>query len=140
MRIFRTIAFALTCIVFVYGVHVVVKKSASTTFWKQPEVAKETWKVIPMEVTAYCPCESCCGEWSDGHFADGSEVGGKAIAADTTHYTMGTTMDVPWYGIAVVKDRGGVIKGKNRLDLYFSTHQAALVWGLQFNVNVKVRN
>lgn len=86
--------------------------------------------VIEMEVTAYCPCEKCCGRWADGHFADGSPVGGRAIAADTSLYPFGTTFDVPGYGVAVVKDRGGAIKGK-RLDLYFNSHQEALNWGRQ---------
>ena len=87
-----------------------------------------------MEVTAYCPCEKCCGKWADGFFADGSKVGGKAIAADTSIYPMGTTFDVPGYGVATVKDRGGAIKG-NKLDIFFSDkdgisgHQRALNWG-----------
>jgi len=83
---------------------------------------------IEMEITAYCPCEKCCGDWADGFFADGSPVGGKAIAADTSIYPFGTVFSVPGYGVATVKDRGGAIKG-NRLDLYFDTHQEALNWG-----------
>lgn len=90
-----------------------------------------TPQAIEMEITAYCPCEKCCGDWADGFFADGSPVGGKAIAADTRYYPMGTLFDVPGYGVATVKDRGGAIKG-DRLDLYFPSHQEALEWGRQF--------
>jgi 3D (Asp-Asp-Asp) domain-containing protein len=96
-----------------------------------PQVRVVSPETIQMEVTAYCPCEKCCGRWADGFFADGSPVGGRAVAADTSIYPFGTTFDVPGYGVAVVKDRGGAIKGKNRLDLYFSTHQEALNWGRQ---------
>jgi 3D (Asp-Asp-Asp) domain-containing protein len=100
----------------------------------------ETCYLVDMEITAYCPGECCCQHWADGFFADGSEVGGKAIAADTRYYPMGTVMSIPGYGIAVVKDRGGSIKGKNRLDLYFDSHQDALTYGHRYNVSVKVRN
>jgi 3D (Asp-Asp-Asp) domain-containing protein len=95
-----------------------------------PSSVIRTAAEIEMEVTAYCPCEKCCGDWADGSFADGSPVGGKAIAADTSIYPFGTEFDVPGYGRAVVKDRGGAIKG-DRLDLYFDTHQEALNFGRQ---------
>lgn len=51
------------------------------------------------------------------------------IAADTRYYPFGTRMYVPGYGWGVVEDRGGAIKGKNRIDLYFDSHQDALRWG-----------
>jgi 3D (Asp-Asp-Asp) domain-containing protein len=108
----------------------VIHKWASTDE-AAPEVEVGRDAFTEMNVSAYCPCEKCCGEWADGFFADGSPVGGKAIAADTSIYPMGTVFDVPGYGVAVVKDRGGAIKG-NKLDLYFNTHQDALNWGRQF--------
>jgi hypothetical protein len=51
------------------------------------------------------------------------------IAADTKYYPFGTRMYVPGYGWGVVEDRGGAIKGKNRIDLYFDSHSDALQWG-----------
>lgn len=51
------------------------------------------------------------------------------IAADTAYYPFGTRMYVPGYGWGVVEDRGGAIKGPNRIDLYFSSHSQALNWG-----------
>jgi len=83
-----------------------------------------------MRVTAYCPCEKCCGEWADGYFADGTPVGGLVVAAPK-NIPFGTKLDIPGYGIAVVRDRGGAIKG-NKLDVYFDTHQEALNWGVQY--------
>jgi 3D (Asp-Asp-Asp) domain-containing protein len=84
-----------------------------------------------MEVTAYCPCEKCCGSHADGITASGYEIkpGDILIAAPRT-FRFGTRMNIPGYGIAEVKDRGGAIKG-NRLDVYFGTHQEALEWGRQ---------
>lgn len=51
------------------------------------------------------------------------------IAADTKFYPFGTRMYVPGYGWGVVEDRGSAIKGPDRIDLYFESHQDALRWG-----------
>ena len=51
------------------------------------------------------------------------------IAADIEYHTFDTRMYVPGYGWGVVEDRGGAIKGSNRLDLYFNSHGKALKWG-----------
>ncbi len=51
------------------------------------------------------------------------------IAADTKYYPFGTRMYVPGWGWGVVTDRGGAIKGPDRIDLYFESHQDALRWG-----------
>ena len=60
------------------------------------------------------------------------------IAADTRHYPYGTVMIVPGYGRGVVQDRGGAIKGPNRIDVFFKTRKRALQWGRQ-NLNVRVK-
>ena len=98
------------------------------TFHKEQisELKEETQTFI---VTAYCPCELCCGRWSDGHFANGEKVRGLAIAAPK-EFPFGTLIDVPGYGIAEVKDRGGSIKG-NKIDVYFDEHEVAKKWGVQ---------
>jgi len=59
------------------------------------------------------------------------------IAADTDYYPFGTRMYVPGYGWGVVKDRGGAIKGPNRIDLFYNSHNDALQWGRK-NVAVVV--
>jgi hypothetical protein len=51
------------------------------------------------------------------------------IAADTKYYPFGTEMYVPGYGWGIVEDRGSAIKGPNRIDLYFDSHDNALQWG-----------
>jgi len=100
-----------------------------------------------MEVTGYCPCGVCCG-WTRtwlgrpvsaygpnkgkrkevGLTASGVQARRGTIAADTSLFPFGTVMYVPGYGYGVVEDRGGAIKGY-KLDLYFSSHQAAREWG-----------
>ena len=51
------------------------------------------------------------------------------IAADTKYYPFGTRMHVPRYGWGRVEDRGGAIKGPDRIDLFFKCHGDALEWG-----------
>jgi len=60
------------------------------------------------------------------------------IAADTGHYPFGTIMDIPGYGLGVVEDRGAAIKGPNRIDLFFNSHQKALNWGRK-KIPVKIK-
>ena len=85
-------------------------------------------------ITAYCPCEKCCGQWSDGVTASGHIIqeGDRFVAAPST-IPFGTRLSVPGYagGLYVaVLDRGGAIRG-NRLDVFFDTHDEALAWGVR---------
>jgi 3D (Asp-Asp-Asp) domain-containing protein len=93
-------------------------------------------KPLVMEVTAYCPCNKCCGPDAQGITASGRRVshnGGRFVAADTKVLPFGTRLIIPGYAdekrVEVV-DRGGAIKG-NRLDVFFPTHAEALKWGRQ---------
>jgi len=81
------------------------------------------------EVTAYCPCEKCCGEYADGITASGHmiRIGDRFCAADSI-IPFGKYLDIPGYGYVPVLDRGGAIKGR-KLDVFFNTHQEALEWG-----------
>jgi len=63
------------------------------------------------------------------------------IAADTKYYPFGTRMYVPGYGWGKVEDRGGAIKGPDRIDLYFNSHNEALQWGRKkVKVNIEPPN
>ncbi|MHC4212229.1 MAG: 3D domain-containing protein [Planctomycetota bacterium] len=88
-----------------------------------------------MRVTAYCPCEKCCGSYSDGITASGHKIqnADTFVAADS-RYKFGTEMFIPGYNHSnkvKVLDRGGAIKN-NRLDVFFNTHQQALEWGVRY--------
>jgi 3D (Asp-Asp-Asp) domain-containing protein len=100
-----------------------------------PHDEGESFTEVEMNVSAYCPCEKCCENFADGITASGSTATGKLIAAPR-NYAFGTRMDVPGYGTALVEDRGGAIKD-NKIDLLFSSHHDALVWGRQY-LTVKV--
>ncbi len=98
------------------------------------------WQTLSMRVTAYCPCEKCCGEWADGVTANGHVIsqGDRFVAADR-RFGFDTQMVIPGYNTSKtvkVYDRGGAIYD-NRLDVFFNTHQEALEWGGQY-LEVKV--
>lgn len=100
----------------------------------------KSYTVYKANISAYCPCEKCCGKWAkvlprgtaSGHII---KKGDKFIAAPK-NIPFGTIIDVPGYGKATVLDRGGAIKG-NKLDLYFESHKEALQWGRK-QLTVKV--
>lgn len=89
-----------------------------------------------MIITAYCPCEICCGEYALNRPKDenGSDIvytaSGKMAKSGTT---IAVDPNVIPYGTRVIidgkeytaHDCGGMIKG-NRIDVYFDTHQKAL--------------
>ena len=60
-----------------------------------------------------------------------------SVAADTQYYPFGTELYVPGYGWGVVQDRGGAIKGPDRLDIYYRRHGTANKWGRK-HVTVKI--
>ncbi len=72
-----------------------------------------------------------------GITASGTKARPGTIAADTNHYPFGTVMYVPGYGYGRVEDRGGAVKGPNRIDVFFRRRSRALQWGRQ-NLRVRV--
>ena len=88
-----------------------------------------------MTVTAYCPCEICCGQDADGITASGLPVtanGGRFVAAPR-EIAFGVMIEIPGYGAGgpvPVLDRGGAITG-DRLDVFFPTHREAIAWGVR---------
>jgi 3D (Asp-Asp-Asp) domain-containing protein len=93
-------------------------------------------RLVRMRVTAYCPCEICCGPLAAGITASGRTVAadnGRFVAADPV-LAFGTRLVVPGYngGLAVrVLDRGGAIRGRS-LDVYFNSHERARRWGVRY--------
>jgi 3D (Asp-Asp-Asp) domain-containing protein len=130
--------FNKTLIAFVIAVAVVTSVNA---IGAEVPTAQSGWTTIAMRVTAYCPCEYCCGEWADGVTANGHEIepGDCFVAADR-RFPFDTEMLIEGYNsskIVKVFDRGGAIKG-NKLDVFFHTHQEALEWGVRY-IDVKIK-
>lgn len=109
-------------------------------FIRTPEHSSE-WQTVRMRVTAYCPCEKCCGKHSDGRTACLHKIcPGDVFVAAGEEYSFGTEMVVAGYNNgepAEVLDRGGAIYG-NRIDVFFSSHEEAVNWGVKY-IDVKVR-
>lgn len=94
-----------------------------------PQEAAQTREGV-FTITAYCPCEKCCGACANGYTATGAKATqGVTVAADPDVLPMGTEIELDGHTYTV-QDTGGAIAG-NRLDLYFDNHEDALRWGVQ---------
>ncbi len=89
------------------------------------------------ELTAYCTCRICCGNFSpevtglQAHTATGTvPTQGRTIAVDPSVIPYGSTVVIDGVGTFVAEDTGGAIK-RNRIDIYFETHEAAIAFGRQ---------
>lgn len=80
-------------------------------------------------VTAYCPCEKCCGPWADGITASGTYAEPGVIAVDKNIIPLGSTVLIDGQEYRA-EDTGSAIKG-NRIDIYCSSHNVALDYGIQ---------
>lgn len=100
------------------------------------------WSLGEFKITAYCPCEKCCGYWATVRPADENgepivytasgkiAVQGVTVAADTSVLPFGTVLVIGGHEYTV-QDRGGMVKG-NHVDIYFDSHEAAKEWGTQY--------
>jgi 3D (Asp-Asp-Asp) domain-containing protein len=101
--------------------------------------------VQKFRVTAYCPCEQCCGEWAKKRPLDengepivigalGVElVDGYSVASPMA---FGTQVELDGIGIVEVQDRTAqwVVDryGENIIDLYMTDHKTASEFGVQY--------
>lgn len=85
-------------------------------------------------LTAYCPCTRCCGK-DDGITATGTLAAeGRTIAVDPRVIPYGTHVLLIFPDGTqreyIAEDCGGGVNG-NHIDVFFSDHQAARVFGVQ---------
>ena len=92
-------------------------------------------KRIPLgefKITAYCPCPVCCGEWSDGlTYTETVATENRTIAVDPEVIPLGSTVEINGLKY-IAEDIGGAIKD-NRIDVFFSDHDDALEFGVQYH-------
>ncbi len=100
-----------------------------------------------MLVTAYCPCEICCGKWASVPMAERRLASGRLLeplldakfVAAPPGIPFGTEIAIPGYAdgpfpqIVPVLDRGGDIKG-DRLDLFVRHHDEAIALGKEWKL------
>lgn len=103
---------------------------------QKPEMTSEWISLGEFEITAYCPCEKCCGK-TDGITASGAKAeAGKTIAVDTDVIPYGTEVKIGGHTY-IAQDIGGAIKG-NRIDVFYEDHTEALAHGVRY-AEVKVK-
>lgn len=113
--------------VIIKTVEVPVKEVEKTE--KTDEAEETNGYYAEYEITAYCPCEYCCGK-TDGITATGTKATeGRTIAVDPTVIPYGTEVVING-NTYVAEDCGGAIKG-SRIDVYFDSHAEALEFGRQ---------
>ena len=98
--------------------------SASTTTASTSGTGGKTYKI-----TAYCPCSKCCGK-STGRTASGTKATEGRTVAAPSNFAFGTKLNIGGH-VYTVEDRGGAIKG-NKIDIFVSSHQEALQWGVRY--------
>lgn len=100
---------------------------------KEPEPISEPVNSNSLGVftlTAYCPCSKCCGKWANGITSTGvTATAGRTIAVDPKKIPYGTEVVINGHTY-VAEDCGGAIK-KNKIDIYFNSHEEALAFGRQ---------
>ena len=121
--------------------HVEQEEPTTEEFSEAKTIEQTTSKTQTFELTAYCPCEICCGEYANNRPIDENEksiVYGSTGERLTSGYSIAVDPNVIPYGSEVIidgsvykaQDCGGAIKG-NRIDVYFDNHQEALNFGRQ---------
>lgn len=124
--------------------HVCETKYIETSAYVEPEPQLEA--LGEYRITAYCACEKCCGEWAlnrpNGIVYGAAGVELTAGVSCASPLPFGTVVEIEGLGEYIVQDRTAqwvVDKyGENLIDIYFSNHEAACEFGLQYhNVYLK---
>lgn len=104
---------------------------------QQPETASKWESIGEFKLTAYCPCEKCCGIWAKNrpngivYTASGAKAeAGKTIAVDPDVIPYGTEVKIGDHTY-IAQDSGSAIKG-NKIDVYYDDHSAALAHGVKY--------
>ena len=81
------------------------------------------------KLTAYCSCEKCCGKWSKyNRTASGTTPRqGRTVASNSLDFGTKVMINGEEY---IVEDTGNM-KSDNHIDIYFSSHDEALEFGVQ---------
>lgn len=78
-------------------------------------------------ITAYCPCEECCGRWADGLTATGLPAGPGIVAVDPEVVPLGSTVIIDGQKY-LAADTG--VRGKH-VDICLSDHEATVEAGVR---------
>lgn len=80
-------------------------------------------------VTAYCPCESCCGRWADGVTASGFPAGPGIVAVCPEVIPLGSTVVIDGLKY-LAADTGSGVEGLH-IDICMSHHEDTVEYGVR---------
>jgi 3D (Asp-Asp-Asp) domain-containing protein len=84
------------------------------------------------KITAYAPCKEECGN-NLGITSSGTPiVAGYSVAVDNKYWPMGTTFYIKGIGYVAAMDTGGMIKGRNRMDLAIFDKESVNNFGIRY--------
>ncbi|MCI8656549.1 MAG: hypothetical protein HFF72_03815 [Oscillospiraceae bacterium] len=78
-------------------------------------------------ITAYCPCEECCGRWADGVTATGLPAGPGVVAVDPEVIPLGSTVIIDGQRY-LAADTG--VTG-NHVDICLADHAETAAFGVK---------
>lgn len=109
----------------------------------QESVSKDCWVSLgTFRLTAYCPCEKCCGKYARNRPVDANgrvivytasgerASSGVTVAVDPSVIPFGAVLQINGHTY-IAQDTGGSITN-NRIDIYFDDHQEAKNFGIQY--------
>ena len=112
------------------GVDVVVNFNAATENEEPEPVIMTKESLGRFKLTAYCPCEECCGK-SNGITASGTKAeAGRTIAVDPSVIPYGTKVEIN--GKEYVAEDTGSGVGKKHIDIFMDSHEDAVAFGVQY--------
>lgn len=94
------------------------------------------------KITAYCPCEKCCGKWAKNRPVNenGKEIiytasgqvaqPNMTVGVDTSVIPFGTRLLIDGNEY-IAQDTGSKVKD-NVIDIYFETHEQAVEFGCKY--------
>lgn len=102
-------------------------------------------KVLAL-VTAYCPCEKCCGKFSEFALTSKGRDAKKTrgVAVDPKMIAYWSKVKIPGQGTFIADDTGGAMrqsgkKGITHIDLRFHSHKEALQFGRK-NIEIEIED
>ena len=121
--------------------YIIIQTQQETEIETETEPETQMISLGIFEITAYCSCEKCCGEWANKRPLD--ENGNPIVYGSSgeqliSEYSIAVDLDLIPYGEIiyindmpyVAHDKGSAIQGK-KIDIYMSSHEKALQWGRQ---------
>lgn len=116
------------------GVNVIVDVNYTPTNAQEADTEPLTVKTKEYlgryKLTAYCPCEKCCGT-NTGKTATGTiATQGRTIGVNPKDIPYGTVVEIDGKEY-VAEDTGGAI-GNNHIDIFFDNHADALDFGVKY--------